>query len=145
MRGEPMETYEISAAADARALRPILMAVHELLNRLPVTARSRERPGLRIEDGRVVDEEYSGPVLEEAMAMNQTRRVRPESGPYRGVPVVVTPVRDSTGTAIAAIGVVDITGIFDLASLMEHQSAIIRQVCGSDPCPIEGPHGGSGT
>jgi hypothetical protein len=32
--------------------------------------------------------------------------------------------------------VVDITGIFDLATLMEHQSAILKQVCGKDPCPL---------
>lgn len=137
-----METYEISAGADARALQPILMALHELLNRLPVTARSRDRPGLRIENGQVVDAAYTGPVLEEVLAANELRRVRPVSGPYKGIPVVVGPVRDSTGAAIAAIGVVDITGIFDLASLMEHQSAIISQVCGTGPCPVEGPRGG---
>ncbi len=136
-----METYEISVAADARALRPIMMALHELLNRLPVTARSRERPGLRIEGGRVVDDAYSGPVLDEVLAANETRRVRPESGMYRGTPVVVVPVRDSTGAAIAAIGVVDITGIFDLASLMEQQSDLVRQVCGTGFCPVEGPYG----
>lgn len=136
-----METYEISAAADARALRPIMMALHELLNRLPVTARSRERPGLRIESGRVVDDAYSGPVLEEVLAANETRRVRPGTGVYRGTPVVVVPVRDSTGAAIAAIGVVDITGIFDLASLMEQQSDLVRQVCGTGFCPVEGPYG----
>ena len=141
MRCEPMETYEISAAADSRALQPILMALHELLNRLPVTARSRERPGIRIENGQVVDMVYTGPILEEVLEVNEIRRVRPADGPYRGIPVVVAPVRGSDGTAIAAIGVVDITGIFDLASLMEHQSAIISQVCGTGPCPVEGPRG----
>lgn len=136
-----METYEISAAADTRALRPIMMALHELLNRLPVTARSRERPGLRVEAGRVVDDAYSGPILEEVLAENEARRVRPESGPYRGTPVIVVPVRDSSGAAIAAIGVVDITGIFDLASLMEQQSDLVREVCGTGFCPVGGPYG----
>jgi hypothetical protein len=46
------------------------------------------------------------------------------------------PLQDSEGNAIGAIGVVDITGIFDLATLMEHQSAILKQVCGKDPCPL---------
>ncbi len=138
-----METFEISAAADARALRPIMMALHELLNRLPVTARSRERPGLRIENGSVVDDSYSGPVLEEVLAANETRRVAPSTGTYRGTPVVVTPVRDSSGAAIAAIGVVDITGIFELADLLDRQTSISREVCGTDTCPVEGPRGGT--
>ena len=61
----------------------------------------------------------------------------PEKGLYRGVPVIVAPIRDESGAALAAIGVVEITGIFDLATLMEHQSAILKQVCGKDPCPLQ--------
>ena len=71
------------------------------------------------------------------------RKTTPGSGPYRGVPVTVVPVRNSRGEAIGAIGVVDITGIFDLATLMEHQSAIMKQVCGKDPCPLPGEQIGS--
>jgi hypothetical protein len=63
-------------------------------------------------------------------------KTTPSSGAYKGVPVTVTPFRDRDGAAIGAIGVVDITGIFDLATLMEHQSAILKQVCGKDPCPL---------
>lgn len=137
-----METYEISAAADTRALRPIMMALHELLNRLPVTARSRDRPGLRIEGGRVVDENYSGPVLEQVLAANEILRVVPSSGPYQGTPVVVAPIRDSAGETIAAVGVVDITGIFELADLMDHTASINREVCGTDTCPVDGPRRG---
>lgn len=53
-----------------------------------------------------------------------------------GIPVVVAPVRDGEGRAICAIGIVDVTGIFDLASFMEQNAEIRRQVCGSDPCPL---------
>ena len=42
--------------------------------------------------------------------------------PIRRHPVVVAPVRDGKGNAITAIGIVDVTGIFDLANFME-QSA----------------------
>jgi hypothetical protein len=131
-----MDQYIISATSAAKDLYPFLIALHELLNRLPVTARSRDLPGLRIEEGRVIDEEYSGPILEETIAENALKKVIPVSGPYKGVPVIVAPVRDSAGDAIGAIGVVDISGIFDLATLMEHQSAILKQVCGKDPCPL---------
>jgi hypothetical protein len=131
-----MEQYSLSPQATARDLEPVAVAVHELLNRLPVTARSRERPGLRVEEGRVIDRNYTGPVLEAAIADNLLKKVTPASGPYKGVPVIVAPIRGERGTAIGAIGVVDITGIFDLATLMEHQSMILKQVCGKDPCPL---------
>jgi hypothetical protein len=131
-----MSRYTISSSSSAGDLIPVGLAIHEILNHLPVTAMSRDKKGIRIEDGRVIDTDYSGPVLEEALATNKKIQKTPENGPYRGVPVIVAPVRDDSGAAIAAIGVVDITGIFDLATLMEHQSAILKQVCGKDPCPL---------
>ena len=133
-----MHQYTISASAGPDDLIPVMMAMHELLNRLPVTARSRDQLGIRIEEGRVVDAAYTGPILEEVLEKNQIIKTTPASGTYTRVPVVVTPVRDRDGEVIAAIGVVDITGIFDLANLMEQQSTLIKQVCGRDPCPLPG-------
>ncbi len=131
-----MNRFVIYRGSTPEDLEPVGMALHELLNRLPVTLRSKEVRGLRIESGIIVDRSYSGPVLEEVLRENRLVKVTPASGAYRGVPVIVSPVRDSAGEAIAAIGVVDVTGIFDLATLMEHQSEIMKQVCGKDPCPL---------
>ena len=131
-----MHRYTLSCSADAADLEPVVLAIHELVHRLPVTAKSLEKDGIRVEDGRIVDRHYNGPVLLEVLSKNQTIQVTPTSGAYKGVPVTVTPIRDKDGNAIGAIGVVDITGIFDLATLMEHQSAILKQVCGKDPCPL---------
>ena len=133
-----MSQYIISPSSKADDFRPVVMAFHAVLNKLPVTARSRDYPGVRVEDGHVVDEQYTGPILEKAIAENTLQRVTPKSGPYKGVPVVVAPLRDQNDEVIGAIGVVDITGIFDLATLMEHQSDILKQVCGKDPCPLPG-------
>jgi hypothetical protein len=131
-----MHRYTLSCSAEAADLEPVVLAVHELIHRLPITAKSREKDGIRVEEGRVIDRHYNGPVLLDVIAQNQTIRVTPTSGAYKGVPVTVTPIRDRDGNAIGAIGVVDITGIFDLATLMEHQTAILKQVCGKDPCPL---------
>ncbi len=131
-----MNRYILAVDSGPEDLEPLGLALHDLLNRLPITVRSRERAGVRIEEGHVVDRSYSGPVLERVLDENRVMKVTPDRGAYKGVPVVVGPIRDASGAAIAAIGVVDITGIFDLATLMEHQSEILRQVCGKDPCPL---------
>jgi hypothetical protein len=138
-----MPSYLLSCNADAGDLEPVVLAVHELIHRLPVTAKSVEKDGIRVEDGRVIDRHYSGPVLLEAIERNILIKTTPTSGAYKGVPVTVSPIRDKEGNAIGAIGVVDITGIFDLATLMEHQSAILKQVCGKDPCPLPSEQSGS--
>ena len=131
-----MNRYVLSDQAVAADWIPICMAIHEMVGKLPVTARSLGNRGIRIENGVVADNDYSGPVLEEVLKAGETRKVTPSTGLYKGVPVIVTPLKDDTGKTIAAVGLVDITGIFDLATLMEHQSAIIKQVCGKDPCPL---------
>ena len=131
-----MHRYTFCETAEAADLEPVVLAIHEIIHRLPVTAKSLRKPGIRIEDGRVIDRNYTGPVLEQAIASNTVIKTTPENGAYKGVPVTVSPIRDHEGHAIGAIGVVDVTGIFDLATLMEHQSAIIKQVCGKDPCPL---------
>ena len=138
-----MHRYTLSCSAEAADLEPVVLAVHELVHRLPVTAKSRDKDGIRVEDGRVISRNYNGPVLLEVLEKNITIQVTPKTGAYKGVPVTVTPIRDKDGNAIGAIGIVDITGIFDLATLMEHQTAILKQVCGKDPCPLPSEQSGS--
>lgn len=132
-----MSDYIISADSEAGDLvGGVALAIHEIINRLPVTARSLNNPGVRIEEGVVVDDAYTGPVLELAMRKNHLIKTVPKTGAYANVPVVVAPIHNHDREVIAAIGLVDITGIFDLATLMEHQSTILKQVCGKDPpCP----------
>jgi hypothetical protein len=131
-----MSGYIISVDSDAGDLAGVALAIHAIINHLPVTARSLNNSGVRIEEGAVIDHAYTGPVLEMALKKNELIKTIPKTGAYANVPVVVAPVRDDDGNAIAAIGLVDISGIFDLATLMEHQSAILKEVCGKDPCPL---------
>ena len=123
-----MEQFTLSADCTSRDLAPIALAVHAILGGLPVTMRSRDNPGVQIEEGEVRNESYTGPVLEKVLAENQVIKTRPKAGDYRNVPVIVAPIRDSSGKAIVAIGVVDVSGIFDLADLMSQQSQIINEM-----------------
>src|SRR5512136_1244019 len=85
-----MNRYIISSGSTADDLLPVGMALHEMLNRLPITARSKEQPGIRIESGIIVDRAYSGPVLEQVLRENKVVKLTPKSGAYKGVPVVVS-------------------------------------------------------
>ncbi len=46
-----MHRYSLSCSAEAGDLEPVVLAVHELIHRLPVTAKSVEKDGIRVEDG----------------------------------------------------------------------------------------------
>ncbi|MDI9644191.1 MAG: DUF2111 domain-containing protein [Candidatus Verstraetearchaeota archaeon] len=98
----------ITKSSPPEELETIGLVVHELTNGMPVTVRSKDKKGIRIENGRVIDREYTGPVLEEALEKGEVVRKVPSTGVYKGLPVVVVPIKEE-GETIAAVGVVDVT------------------------------------
>lgn len=124
-----MDRIIISADSTADDLASIALCIHTLSGGLPVTARSRNRPGVQVEDGEIKSKSYTGPVLEQVLAENRAIKTRPSAGTYKGIPVIVAPVA-AGGKAIVAIGVVDTTGSMEIKALMDQYAAIHRQVNG---------------
>lgn len=124
-----MDRITIAADSTTEDLAGIALCVHGLFSGLPVTARSRNRPGVQIEAGAVKSRSYTGPLLEKSIAEGRMIRGRPESGAYQGIPVVVAPIMVN-GEAIAAIGVVDTTGSLEIKTLMDQYTTLHKQVSG---------------
>ena len=124
-----MEYLGITITADStsKEIVPIAKAIHELLG-LPITMRTLNKPGVRIEKGKVLDYEYTGPVLEKALETNSTVRSIPRTGDYSGIPVVVTTIKNEDGYGIAAIGIVDVVGTVDLGVAFGDYPEIVNQV-----------------
>ena len=102
----------INASSTGEEIAPMALAIHQLVNGLPMTMRTLNNPGVRIEEGKVLDYKYTGPILEEVLKNGKMVQKIPESGEYEGTPVVVVPIMEE-GQIIAAMGVVDITkGIY---------------------------------
>jgi predicted transcriptional regulator len=101
-------TTLLSQDTEADDLKCLCLAIHELLNRTPVTMRSRNRHGVRCEDGEVVDTNFTGPMLEETLRKGQILRKTASTGPFRGMPVIVVPIMRKKET-IAVIGTLDIS------------------------------------
>ncbi len=118
---------QISADSGTEEVAPFAMAVHELLG-LPVVLRSLNKKGVRIEKGKILDNNYTGPVLEQVLAENKIIRTIPTSGRYTGIPVVVVPIRNKEGYGIAAIGVVDVVGTVDLGLVFGDFPEVVKQV-----------------
>ncbi len=120
-------SLEISADSGAEEIAAFAMAVHELLG-LPVTMRTLNKRGVRIEKRRILDNNYTGPVLEQVLKENRIMRTTPTSGKYTGIPVVVVPIRNKEGYGIAAIGVVDVVGTVDLGIVFGDYPEVVKQV-----------------
>jgi len=118
---------QITADSSAQDLAPFAMGIHELLG-LPVTMRSLNKNGLRIEKGKILDTNYTGPILETVLKENKSLRIIPTSGKYAGIPVIVVPIRNKEGYGIAAIGVVDVVGTVDLGFIFCDYPEVVKQV-----------------
>jgi hypothetical protein len=120
-------SIKISADSDAEEITPFAMVIYELLG-LPVTMRTLNRKGVRVEKGKILDNNYTGPVLEQVLKENKTIRAIPTSGKYTGIPVIVAPIRNKEGYGIAAIGVVDVVGTVDLGLVFGDYPEVVKQV-----------------
>ncbi len=116
----------ISEDAGSEDLAPLALALNEII-RLPVTLRSRNAPGVRVEKGKVLDSSYSGPILEEVIRKGLPVRTVPEKGAYKGIPVSVAPIIVE-GKAIAAVGVVDVVGTIDIPEVFGDYENVLKQV-----------------
>lgn len=99
------ETF--SPMSTTNELIALSFMVHDLVGGLPVCAKSRDDLGIRIEGGKVIDNAYTGAVLEEVLSVGTTIRRIAKSGPYKGIRVIVTPL-EVNNAVVAAIGVVDV-------------------------------------
>lgn len=118
----------LSEDAGPEELESIAAAIHTLVG-LPTTIRSLKRKGLRLEKGKILDRNYTGPVLEEVLRTGKTIRGIPKEGTYLGRNVAVSPIYSEDGKVIAAIGIVD------LLSVLEMQE-IIRTVVNNSPAVV---------
>ncbi len=126
-----MSRLVISEDARSEDLAALALAFNEIV-RLPVTMRSARFPGVRVEKGKVLDNEYSGPILEEVIKTGKSIRATPKVGAYRGIPVSVAPILVE-GRAIAAIGVVDVIGTIDIPEVFGAYGDVLKQVSGKVP------------
>lgn len=118
----------ISEDARSGDLADLAITLNEIV-RLPVTMRGAKYPGVRVENGRILDENYSGPVLEEVIKTGKAIRTIPQSGSYAGVPVSVAPLVVDKQT-VAAIGIVDVIGTIDIPEVFGSYADVVRQVRG---------------
>lgn len=119
---------KITASSTGKELEPLALAIHQLANELPLTMRTRDAKGIRLEEGEVVEYDYTGPILEKVLDKGEKCSEVPKEGHYKGIPVVVVPLIEKD-EVIAAIGVVDVTqGIYsDIMEITKRPQSLNEQ------------------
>ncbi|HWQ45079.1 MAG TPA: DUF2111 domain-containing protein [Methanosarcina barkeri] len=125
--GENIISLSLSEDSGPEDLEAIAVAVHSVIG-LPTTIRSLKRKGLRLEKGKILDRDYTGPVLEEVLKTNKIAHEVPTEGVYRGKHVVVAPIRSKDGKVLAALGIVDLLATIDLPSVFQEYMSVMEEV-----------------
>ncbi len=126
-RGEIITSLTISEDSGPEDLEELAVTVHSVVG-LPTTIRSLKRKGLRLEKGKIIDRDYTGPVLEEVLETNKVARKIPTDGVYKGKHVVVAPIHSKNGKVIAALGIVDILATIDIPSVFQEYTSVLQEV-----------------
>lgn len=117
---------QITSSSKGKDVEPMALAIHQLVNKLPTTMRTKNSPGVRIEEGKVIDYDYTGPILEKVLKEGIVIRDIPEDGAYSGIPVVVVPIKEEN-EVIGVVGIVDITkGIFSDLKQITRRPELIK-------------------
>jgi hypothetical protein len=117
---------QITSSSKGKDIEPMALAVHQLVNKLPTTMRTKDSLGVRIEEGEVIDYNYTGPILEKVLREGIVIRDIPDDGAYSGIPVVVVPIKEEN-EVIGAVGIVDITkGIFSDLKQITRRPELIK-------------------
>ena len=117
----------INEDSTAEELAPIAKALNGMLL-IPVTMRSKNKKGVCVIKGEVIDFEYTGPVLEQVLEENRVIRTTPLIGRYARIPVIVVPIQNREGEVIAALGVVDVVGTVDLGAALADFPLVLKQI-----------------
>jgi hypothetical protein len=81
-----------------------------------------------------VDDNYTGPVLEQVLKENRLIKTIPKSGAFKGKSVVASPIRDDAGKVVAAIAISDAYGAIDSIECFCRSPSEIKSV---EKCIIE--------
>lgn len=122
-----MHEFKITPDSTGLDLKDFALALHNII-KLPLTIRSLNEKGLRIEDGKIIDYNFTGPILEKVLDENKLIRTVPTSGPFMGKSVLVAPIRDEEGNAIAAIGISDTYGAIDFMECFFRNPTVVAEV-----------------
>jgi hypothetical protein len=113
-----MRPIVIEPGTAPEQLMSLALSVHNIVGKMPVAVKARDRPGVLVAGGSVKQECYESNALDSVFAGEPVKKTVAD-GDYRGIPMYVSAICDTGGRAVAAIGVIDTAGVLSLQEFAE--------------------------
>jgi hypothetical protein len=121
-----MKPIMITPGTDPEQLTALAMSVHNVIGKMPVAIKARDRPGVLVANGDVKHERYDSDALDSVFAGDPVKKTVAD-GDYSGIPMYVSAICDTSGHAVAAIGVIDTAGVLSLQEFAEISARLACQ------------------
>ncbi len=123
-----MDTLRISPNASPEELAPLAMSVYQIIGHMPVVIQCRNQPGIVVEDGLVRDAVHESEALNEIFEGKHYTCVKADSGRHAGLPMFASAITDKLGRTIAAIGIIDTSGLLYIKAFMDISAHLDEQL-----------------
>ena len=131
-----MNSLDIGPGRAMESLASFALSVHNIACRMPVAIKEKGGRGLLVANGRVRDVSCECDALDSVFSGEPVRKVIAERGEYAGIPMYASAIMDIWGDAVAAIGVIDTSGMLSLNEFAEISSSLSRQA-GKHDSPVK--------
>ena len=123
-----MDMLRISSDASGADLAPLAMSIHHITGHMPVVIKGKNKRGIIVEDGLISDSFYESRALNEIFEGKNCACVKPEGGRHAGLPMFASAITDKNGKTIAAIGIIDTTGLLQMKTFMDIRAHLEKQL-----------------
>lgn len=123
-----MDMLRISSDASGDDLAPLAMSIHHITGHMPVVIKCKNKRGIIVEDGRVSDSRYESRALNEIFEGKSCACVKPKGGRHAGLPIYASAITDKNGKTIAAVGIIDTSGLLQMKSFLDIRTHLEKQL-----------------
>ncbi len=123
----PMKSFEFVPGMLPEHLIAIAMSVHNIVGRMPLVVKTRGETGVIIVDGHPKNLLNGSNALDSVFDGEPVRRTCADCEDYAGIPMYASAIFNNAGHAVAAIGVIDTSGILSLREFAEISASLCRQ------------------
>ncbi len=130
-----MRPIVIAPGTAPEHLATLAISVHNIVGKMPVIVKARNRPGVLVAGGSVKQGRYASDTLDSVFEGEPVKKTVAD-GDYNGIPMYVSAICDTGGRAVAAIGVIDTAGVLSLQEFAEISDLLACQ-SGKKPRPVK--------
>lgn len=123
-----MNTLRISPNASPEELAPLAISIYRIIGHMPVVIRVKNQRGIVVEDCSVRDAVHESEALNEIFEGKHCACVKAEGGKYAGLPMFASAITDKLGRTIAAIGIIDTSGLLYMKAFMDISAHLDEQL-----------------